>query len=91
MQTCVGLVAKADAARQPATLAIGRATIGEWMFNRRPIKPDSTVLSMLNPADPYVLGQGLRFGTVTVIVHDGAIVQVERTEKLRLPRRTDPG
>ena len=64
VQTCVGLVAKADAARQPATLAIGRATIGEWMFNRRPIKPDSTVLSMLNPADPYVLGQGLRFGTV---------------------------
>ncbi|MEI8356934.1 MAG: YezD family protein [Deltaproteobacteria bacterium] len=40
-----------------------------------------------------VLGalRGLRFGTVTVIVHDGAIVQVERTEKLRLPRRTDPG
>ena len=64
VQTCVDLVAKADAARQPATLAIGRATIGEWMFNRRPIKPDSTVLSMLSPADPYVLGQGLRFGTV---------------------------
>ena len=27
---------------------------------------------------------GLRYGEVTVIVQDGVIVQVERTEKLRL-------
>jgi hypothetical protein len=32
--------------------------------------------------------RGLRFGTVTIVVHDGAIVQVERTEKKRcLPSR----
>lgn len=38
-----------------------------------------------------VLGalRGLRYGTVTVIVHDGAIVQVERTEKVRLARRAE--
>lgn len=30
---------------------------------------------------------GLRFGEVTVIVQDGIIVQVERTEKLRLSKR----
>jgi hypothetical protein len=30
---------------------------------------------------------GLRFGTVSVIVQDGVVVQVERTEKLRLLRR----
>ena len=30
--------------------------------------------------------RGLRFGAVTAIVHDGAVVQVERTEKLRLPK-----
>ena len=30
--------------------------------------------------------RGLRFGTVTAIVHDGAVVQVERTEKLRLAK-----
>ena len=29
---------------------------------------------------------GLRYGQVTVIVHDGAVVQVERTEKLRLQK-----
>lgn len=29
---------------------------------------------------------GLRYGEVTVIVQDGVIVQVERTERLRLPR-----
>lgn len=27
---------------------------------------------------------GLRYGEVTVVVHDGIVVQVERTEKLRL-------
>jgi len=31
--------------------------------------------------------RGLRFGTVSVIVQDGVVVQVERTEKLRLIRR----
>ena len=31
--------------------------------------------------------RGLRFGTVSVIVQDGVVVQVERTEKLRLVRR----
>jgi len=31
--------------------------------------------------------RGLRFGTVSVIVQDGVVVQVERTEKLRLLRR----
>ena len=29
---------------------------------------------------------GLRYGEVTVIVQDGVIVQVERTDRLRLPR-----
>ena len=33
--------------------------------------------------------RGLRFGTVSVIVQDGVVVQVERTEKLRLVRRQD--
>jgi hypothetical protein len=28
--------------------------------------------------------RGLRFGTVTVVVQDGVVVQVERTEKRRL-------
>jgi len=31
--------------------------------------------------------RGLRFGTVSVIVQDGVVVQVERTERLRLVRR----
>ena len=30
---------------------------------------------------------GLRYGEVTVIVQDGVVVQVERTEKLRIARR----
>jgi hypothetical protein len=27
--------------------------------------------------------RGLRFGTVTAVVHEGVVVQVERTEKVR--------
>jgi hypothetical protein len=30
---------------------------------------------------------GLRYGEVTVVVQDGVVVQVERTEKVRLSRR----
>jgi hypothetical protein len=30
---------------------------------------------------------GLQYGEVTVIVQDGVIVQVERTDRMRLPRR----
>ena len=32
----------------------------------------------------------LKYGTVTVVVHDGAIVQIDRTEKLRVPRPAGP-
>ena len=31
--------------------------------------------------------QGLRYGTVQVIVQDGVVVQIDRTEKRRLHRR----
>jgi hypothetical protein len=31
--------------------------------------------------------RGMRYGEVTVVVQDGLVIQVERTEKLRLPRR----
>jgi hypothetical protein len=31
--------------------------------------------------------RGLRFGQIAIQVHDGAVVQIERTEKLRPPRR----
>jgi hypothetical protein len=30
--------------------------------------------------------KGLRYGAVTLIVQDGVIVQVERTDRVRLPR-----
>ncbi len=31
--------------------------------------------------------RGLQFGSVTVIVQDGVVIQVDRTEKRRLARR----
>jgi hypothetical protein len=31
--------------------------------------------------------RGLRYGTVTAVVQDGVVVQIERMEKVRLERR----
>lgn len=61
---CAEAVRRADADRRPATLWLGRASAGEWVFNRRPIRPDGTVKSTLRPADPHSLPEGLRFGRV---------------------------
>ncbi len=58
--TCVEIVRKANAALQPATLSIGRAYVGEWLFNRLSQAVTTTFL----PKDPYVLSDGLRFGLV---------------------------
>jgi hypothetical protein len=35
--------------------------------------------------------RGLRYGTVTAVVQDGLVVQVERTEKIRLEKRVPRG
>lgn len=35
--------------------------------------------------------RGLRYGVVTAVVQDGVIVQIERTEKIRLTRRSAAG
>lgn len=34
------------------------------------------------------LVSGLRYGTVEITVHDGRIVQIDRTEKIRMPGAT---
>ncbi len=35
--------------------------------------------------------QGLRFGSVTIIVQDGVVVQIDRTEKRRVQRPSKNG
>lgn len=47
--------------------------------------PDSRAADSLDRIQNAL--RGLRFGEVTVIVQDGVVVQIERTEKLRLLRR----
>jgi len=62
----------ANASLQPVTLEIGRATVPEWQYNRRPRRPDGTVESILRPEDPAIMPAGLRFGpmdpTLTVLI-----------------------
>lgn len=35
--------------------------------------------------------EGLRYGIVQVVVHDGRVTQIERTERTRLPAGPDRG
>jgi neutral ceramidase len=74
-ERCVAAVCSAEAARRPATMAIGRAYVGEVLFNRRPVREDGKVETTFEPADPFALRKGQRFGpvdpTLTVLVlHD---------------------
>jgi hypothetical protein len=34
--------------------------------------------------------ESLRYGLVQLVVHDGRVTQIERTEKTRLPSHTEP-
>jgi hypothetical protein len=34
---------------------------------------------------------GLRFGQVTIVIHDGAVVQIDRTEKRRFRNSSSAG
>lgn len=34
--------------------------------------------------------EGLRYGVVQLVVHDGRVTQIERTEKTRLPATREP-
>lgn len=65
---CVQAARQADLARRPVSLGIGRANVGQWLFNRRPVRPDGMVKSTLLPADANSLPGGLRFGPVDPIV-----------------------
>ena len=48
------------------------------------IKTQSQTLSTNTIADQIAqIVQGIRFGSVEVVIHDGKVVQIERKEKLR--------
>ena len=34
--------------------------------------------------------RNLRYGVIQLVIHDGRVTQIERTEKLRLPAKGDP-
>ncbi len=34
--------------------------------------------------------ENLRYGLVQLVVHDGRVTQIERTEKVRLPQASEP-
>ncbi len=47
-----------------------------------PIDADARALAKVRDAL-----NGLRYGEVTIVVQDGVVVQVERTEKVRIARK----
>lgn len=58
----VAAVQTADAQRTEVSASIARAWAGDLVFNRRPIREDGQVETTYEPAQPYVLPQGQRFG-----------------------------
>ena len=68
-----------------------RTFLSDVMLNRssdQPTAPGSSDRAVI-PADPQFESirrqiASLRFGVVQVVVHEGRIVQVDRTEKFRL-------
>jgi len=71
LELSVQAARQAHTAKRPVTLAIGRASATEVLFNRRPRRPDGNVETVYEPADPHVLPNGMRFGpmdpTLTVL------------------------
>jgi len=58
---CAQVAGEAQATMQEVRLSIGRADVGEWLYNRRPIDADGRVVTMFRPRDPCSLPDGLRF------------------------------
>lgn len=54
-----------------------------------PSKPDRIPLDRTRDALERIQTalRGLRYGTVTAVVQDGIVVQVDRTEKIRIEKR----
>lgn len=54
-----------------------------------PSRPDSAASADPSDAKEAVAAalRGLRYGTIEVVVHDGRVVQVSRTEKFRVDAR----
>jgi neutral ceramidase len=52
----------AFANRRPASLSIRRIYAGDWVYNRRPIKPDGTVETEFSTNTPLIQSGGRRFG-----------------------------
>lgn len=47
---------------QPARMGIRRIFSGDWVYNRRPIKPDGSVETEFSPKNPFAQPAGKRFG-----------------------------
>jgi hypothetical protein len=59
------------------------------MTHKRSIDPSQQHLAHASQTILAAL-QGIRFGAVEIVIHDGRIVQIERKEKLRLEVNTSP-
>jgi hypothetical protein len=53
-------------------------------ISRQPSAPDPEWLALVRRQV-----ESLRYGIIQLVVHDGRVTQIERTEKTRLPSQTD--
>jgi hypothetical protein len=72
---------RGDAARKEPTMSREHAEGNEFRLEVQEPHRDAGAISRIESAL-----RGLEFGTVTAVVQNGVVVQVERTEKVRLQR-----
>ena len=66
------------------------------MIDMAPMSSESIDFKSARPAGPDLARRvldalrGLRFGSVEIVVHEGRVVQLERREKFRLDRASEP-
>lgn len=61
-----------------------------WKDEQSGDKPSNEVLIEEELQQIRQALKGLRFGQVTIVMHDGAMVQIERTEKRRIRNTKSP-
>lgn len=56
------------------------------MAQVKPAKEDGTGITEQQLHTIEKLSRTLRYGTLTLVFQDGALVQIDRSEKMRMPR-----
>lgn len=61
IKTVVESVKDCQSRAETVRFSVARCDVGDWLFNRRPLKPSGNVETVFEPRTPHVLPDGLKF------------------------------